>query len=400
MTLQRDHLATLPSVPSSSHGQTDARPDVSLADRGRRSLLARALAACVAVTMWMGPLSVTLQQSKQAAGVLGAGAMPMDALAVHGGAVRQGMLDWAMARLPVVLRFGAAEAMAAPVIDPNAPIRFTPGISVTTGPGAPQGGVPVVGITTPNAQGISLNQYRSFVVDPIGLILNNSTTGGGTFLGGQVGANANLAASGPARLIVNQVTSSAPAQINGMVEVFGASAGLVIAAPGGVYTNGAGFTNTSQVTLTSGTPQWLSATGAATSFDAAATAGFLVEGGRVQIGNPTPGASSTGIEGTVGNISLIAESIGVDAALNAGRQINLVAGRQLVKPDGDGFTTTPTGANNAATNASATNGLAIDATAFGAMNAGQIRIVSTAAGVGVRADGNLAASAGSLTIDA
>ncbi|WP_223995884.1 beta strand repeat-containing protein, partial [Cupriavidus pampae] len=397
MTQQRDHQATLPAqLPSTELPATpiDA-PDLSLADRGRRSVLTRAVSALVAITMWIGPMSITLQQSRQAAGVIGAGAMPTDAIAVHGGAVRQRILDWAFAQLPVVLRFGPAEAVAAPITDPTAPIRFTPTISATTGPAAPAGGVPVVGITTPNAQGISLNQYRSFVVDPIGLILNNSTTGGGTFLGGQVGVNANLAATGPARLIVNQVTTSAPAQINGTVEVFGATAGVVIAAPGGVYTNGAGFTNTSQVTLTTGTPQWLSASGAPTSFDAAATAGYLVEGGRVQIGNPTPGSASTGIEGSVGNINLIAESIGVDAAINAGRQINLIAGRQLVKPEGDGFTTTPVGVNNAPS-----NGLAIDATAFGAMNAGQIRIVSTAAGVGVRADGNLAASAGNLTIDA
>ncbi|MFP3754398.1 filamentous hemagglutinin N-terminal domain-containing protein [Cupriavidus sp. SIMBA_020] len=406
--MQRDRSATpsvhalnihAPTAPTAATFPTDTREPASLAERGRRSLLARAVAATVAVTLWLGPVQITLQQARQAAGALAAGATDVDALAVHGGAVRQGVLRWAVSKLPVLLRFGPAEALAAPITDPNAPVRFTPSISVTTGPGAPDGGVPVVGITTPNAQGISLNQYRTFVVDPIGLILNNSATGGGAFLGGQVAGNANLAASGPARLIVNQVTSSAPAQINGTVEIFGAAAGLVIAAPGGVYTNGAGFTNTSQVTLTTGTPQWLSAAGTATSFDTAATAGFLVEGGRIQIGNPNPGSAATGIEGTVGNISLIGESIGIDAALNAGKQINVVAGRQLVTPLGDGFATAAAGANNAASNTSASNGLAIDATAFGAMNAGQIRIISTAAGVGVRADGNLAASAGNLTID-
>lgn len=397
--MQRDRSATPSVTLLASHIQTAAPEPVSLAERSRRSLFARALAGAVAVTLWLGPVQVTLQQARQAAGTLAAGATDVDVWAVHGGAVRQGLLGWAMSKVPVLLRFGPAEALAAPIVDPNAPVRFTPSISVTTGPDAPGGGVPVVGITTPNAQGISLNQYRSFVVDPIGLILNNSATGGGAFLGGQVAGNANLAASGPARLIVNQVTSSAPAQINGTVEIFGAAAGLVIAAPGGVYTNGAGFTNTSQVTLTTGTPQWLSAAGTATSFDTAATAGFLVEGGRIQIGNPAPGTAAVGIEGTVGNISLIGESVGIDAALNAGSQINVVAGRQLVTPLGDGFTTTATGANDAAANASASGGLAIDATAFGAMNAGQIHIISTAAGVGVRADGNLAASAGNLTID-
>ncbi|SPK73985.1 Filamentous hemagglutinin, N-terminal:Adhesin HecA 20-residue repeat x2 [Cupriavidus taiwanensis] len=390
-----------PAVYATPAGLPSAEPAaVSLADRGRRSVLARGLAGVVAVVMWVGPVQVSLPQARQAAGVLAAGAVATDALAVHSGAVRQGLLRWAVAHLPVTVSFGPVAANAAPVLDPNAPVRFTPSIGVPSGTGAPAGGVPTVTITTPNAQGISLNQYRAFVVDPVGLIMNNSTTGGGTFLGGQVGANPNLGTSGPANLIINQVTSQSPAQINGTVEVFGAPAGLVVAAPGGVYTSGAGFTNTTQVTLTTGTPQWLSSAGAATSFDAAAAAGFLVEGGRVQIANPAPGnPNGVGIEGTVGNINLIADTIGVDAALYAGNQINLLAGRQLVAPANGTFTTTATGPNNAASNTTGTDGLAIDATAFGAMTAGQIRIISTAAGLGVRADGNLAASANHLTID-
>ncbi|WP_265922419.1 two-partner secretion domain-containing protein [Cupriavidus nantongensis] len=373
---------------------------VSLAERGRRSMLVRGLAGLVAALMWIGPVQIGLQQARQAAGALAAGAVATDALAVHGGAVRQGLLRWAFAHLPVTVSFGPVVVYAEPITDPNAPVRFTPSIGTTSGPGAPAGGVPTVAITMPNAQGISLNQYRAFVVDPVGLIMNNSTTGGGTFLGGQVGANPNLATSGPANLIINQVTSQTPAQIHGTVEVFGAPAGLVVAAPGGVYTSGAGFTNTTQVTLTTGTPQWLSSAGAATSFDAAAAAGFLVAGGRVQIANPAPGnPNGVGIEGTVGNINLIADTIGVDAALYAGNQINLVAGRQIVAPVNGTFTTTATGPNHAASNTTATDGLAIDATAFGAMTAGQIRIISTAAGLGVRADGNLAASANHLTID-
>ncbi|TPQ27259.1 two-partner secretion domain-containing protein, partial [Cupriavidus pinatubonensis] len=379
---------------------SDMAPGVSMAERTRRSVAGRALAGLVAVTLWLAPLQVSLQQARQAAGVLAAGAVAVDAPAVLAGAMRQGLLRWAVNHLPVAVSFGVREANAAPIVDPTAPIRFQPTISATTGPGAPEGGVPVVGITTPNAAGISLNQYRAFVVDPVGLILNNSTTGGGTFLGGQVAANPNLSGSGPANLIINQVTSSAAAQINGTVEVFGGPAALVIAAPGGVYTSGAGFTNATQVTLTTGVPQFLSTTGAPSSFDAAATAGFLVEGGRIQIANPAPGnPNGVGIEGTVGNVNLIAESIGIDAALYAGNHINVVAGRQLVAPAGTGFATTATGPNNASTNTTAANGLAIDATAFGAMTAGQISILSTAAGVGVRADGNLAASAGNLTLD-
>ncbi|SEK06598.1 filamentous hemagglutinin [Paraburkholderia diazotrophica] len=53
-----------------------------------------------------------------------------------------------------------------------------------------------------------------------------------------------------------------------------------------------------------------------------------------------------------------------------------------------------------AANGNANNGLAIDATAFGAMAAGQIQVISTAAGMGVRTDGQLAANAGDLLLSA
>jgi filamentous hemagglutinin len=377
-------------------------PPSAMAERTRRSVAARALAGLVALTMWLSPLQLSLQQARQAAGVLAAGAVAVDTPAVLAGAARQGWVRWAANHLPVTFTFGLQAAHAAPIVDPTAPVRFQPTLTTTTGPGVPPGsaGVPIVQVTAPNAQGVSLNQYRSFVVDPIGLILGNNVAAGGSFLGGQVPANPNLATTGPANLIINQVTTSAPAQIDGTVEVFGAPASVVIAAPGGVYTNGASFTNATQVTLTTGIPQFLDANGAAARFDAASAAGFLVNGGRIQIANPSPGdPNGVGIDGTVGNLNLIGESVGVDAALYAGNQINIVAGRQLVTPGGTGFTTTATGPNNANANNTASGGVAIDATAFGAMNAGQISLLSTADGVGVRAVGNLAASAGHLTID-
>lgn len=392
--------ATAAAVHRLNSAQNDAPSGDSRAERSRRNPAARMLAAVLAVTLWLAPLQVSMQQARQAAGVLAAGAVPVDEFAVLAGATRGTMRQWAINHLPVAVSFGMQEASAAPIVDPTAPLKFQPSLGTTTGPGAPSGGVPYVNVPTPNAAGISVGQYRSFVVDPIGLILNNSTTGGGTFLGGQVPANSSLANSGAANVIINQVTTSAPAQLNGPVEVFGQSAAVIVAAPGGVYTNGASFTNTTQVTLTTGVPQFLDAKGAPTSFDAATAAAFLVNGGRIQIANPSPGnPNGVGIEGTVGGINLIGESIGVDAALYAGDRLNLVAGRQLVTPNGGGFNVTPTTTNNASTNTTATNGLAIDATAFGAMTAGQISILSTAAGVGVRAVGNMAASSKDLTID-
>jgi len=296
------------------------------------------------------------------------------------------------------------QAQAGAITDPTAPIRFTPTLTQTTGAG---GGVPVINITTPNAAGLSNNVLRSLTVDPIGLVLNNSLTGGGTFLGGNVGGNANLATSGPASTILTQVTGTDPIRINGTVEVFGAPASVIFAAPAGIYTQGAGFTNTPRVTLATGAPQFLNGSGANVGFDQATAIGFLVTSGRIQI-DPVAGTTNgAGIEGTVGAVNLIGQTVGVNAPLYAGDQINVIAGNQQVAPvaagtgrAGSDWQVTSTGQNNAANSPTAQNGLAIDATAFGAMTAGQIKLISTAQGLGVRAAGDLAANMSNVNIDA
>nr|CUV24809.1 putative hemagglutinin-related protein [Ralstonia solanacearum] len=302
------------------------------------------------------------------------------------------------------MRWGLRQAQAGAITDPTAPIRFTPTLTQTTGA---NGGVPVINVTTPNASGLSYNLLRSLTVDGVGLILNNSLLGGGTLLGGNVTGNANLAASGPASTILTQVTGTDPIRINGTVEVFGTPASVIFSAPAGIYTQGAGFTNTPRVTLSSGTPQFLNGSGANVSFDQATGVGFLVNSGRIQIDPATGSTAGAGIEGTVGAINLIGQTVGVNAPLFAGNQINVIAGNQQVAPvatgtgrAGSDWQVSGTGANGAANSASAQNGLAIDATAFGAMTAGQIKLISTAQGLGVRAAGDLAANTSNVNIDA
>jgi filamentous hemagglutinin len=101
--------------------------------------------------------------------------------------------------------------------------------------------------------------------------------GGGTLLGGQVGANPNLSGR-TASLILNEVTRTGNAfasRLAGPLEVFGAPAALVIANPNGITCAGCGFVNTAQLTLTTGLPQFLNAPGgAASSFESAAALGF------------------------------------------------------------------------------------------------------------------------------
>ncbi len=305
-------------------------------------------------------------------------------------------------RLPL-LRFGQ-RAEAAPISDPAAPIRFQPTITSSSGTG---GGVPVVNITAPNAAGISLNQYSQFNVDAIGLILNNSLISGGSTLGGTVNANGALGGR-TASQIINQVsTQGSASRIAGTIEVFGAPADVIIANPNGISCTACGFINTPRVVMSTGEPQFLSGRGGASaSFDSAAALAYNVKGGHIQIegaagANGTPGA---GIEGSAGVVDLIAGSIGVNASINAGKQINLIAGQQLVSEAATGqgkigsdYQLT---ANGSTPNFSGPEpGVQIDATAFGAMNAGQIKVVGTTAGFGVRV-GAANANNGTFTIDA
>ncbi|WP_232355839.1 filamentous hemagglutinin N-terminal domain-containing protein [Burkholderia vietnamiensis] len=361
----------------------------------------RATSALVALTMFIGPITVTIEQCRDAAGVLGAGNRRVDDDAW------QRLLDLASLRV----RFSMQLAAAAPITDPTAPISFQPAITQSTGA---SGGVPVVNITAPNAAGISLNQYQQFNIDPVGLILNNSLMSGTSLTGGNVQANPNLNGR-TASVIVNQVTSTGNAYaslLNGPLEVFGAPAAVVIANPNGITTRGTGFTNTIGVTLSTGAPQFLTGVGGtATDFANAKALGYNVTGGHLQIeGNAGVNGPGAGIEGTVGTIDLIGETVGINAPLYAGTRINVIAGRQFVTPAAvDTFCTTygtaSNGSDNSAAAINAANGganrsLAIDATAFGAMTAGQIQVVSTAAGMGVRSDAQLAANAGDLLLSA
>ena len=355
----------------------------------------RVVSALVAATLFIGPITVTVEQGRAAAGVLAAGDRHLS-----DDAWRE-IQDLASLHI----RFVMQTAEAAAIADPAAPLSFQPKITQSTGSG---GGVPVVNITAPNSAGISLNQYQSFNVDPIGLILNNSLQGGTTLTGGNVAANPNLNGR-TASMIVNQVTSTGSAfmsVLNGPLEVFGAPATVIIANPNGIAVRGAGFTNTIGVTLTTGTPQFLTGIGGTqTDFTNAQAVAYDVKGGHIQIeGNAGTNGPGAGIEGTVGTIDLIGETVGINAPLYAGTKINVIAGDQVVSASatdstGTTYTTQSNGsANTAASIGNATQGYAIDATNFGAMTAGQISVIGTAQGMGVRTDAALSANAGNLTL--
>ncbi|WP_415927166.1 filamentous hemagglutinin N-terminal domain-containing protein [Burkholderia theae] len=306
--------------------------------------------------------------------------------------------------MTVVMYFGPAvlladqAAHAAPIVDPRAPIPFQPSVTQTST------GVPAINIPGANSNGISVGQYQSFDIDSRGLVLNNSTVAGTPLLGGTLGANPNLNGR-PATTIINQVTSNNIATLNGPLEVFGSPAAVIVAAPGGIAVNGMALTNVPGLTLTTGTPQFLSGVGGtATDFAHAGAVAYDVRSGAITIDGPAgtngPGA---GIEGTVGNIDLIGQSVSINAPLRADQRVNVVTGNQTVTPtasDASGITygTSANGATNTA--AAIGKAVAVDANQYGSVTSGTVYIVSTAAGMGVNTQGPLSATAGNVVVNA
>jgi len=66
-------------------------------------------------------------------------------------------------------------------------------------------GVPIVNISTPNKNGISINDFSEYNVGKEGQIINNADNIGRSHLGGIINANPNLAPNQAANLVILQV---------------------------------------------------------------------------------------------------------------------------------------------------------------------------------------------------
>ncbi len=106
--------------------------------------------------------------------------------------------------------FLVPQALAQVVAYRNAPGNQQATV-LSTGNGTPQ-----VNIQTPSDSGVSHNTYSQFDVDGKGVVLNNSRKGATSQIGGQVGGNPWLA-KGTAKVILNEVVSSNPSKLNGVV---------------------------------------------------------------------------------------------------------------------------------------------------------------------------------------
>ena len=296
--------------------------------------------------------------------------MPMNTFAFH--LSPRGKLRWAIASLFLVAHLPGAIAG---------------GVVVAPGPGGTaqlqtQGGVPIVNIVAPNGSGLSHNQFLDYNVDRQGLVLNNALQAGQSQLAGQLAANPQLQGQA-ASVILNEVISRNPSAINGAQEIFGRAADYVLANPNGISVNGGSFINTPNANLVVGRPELNDGKLQALSTRDAT--------GQLQI-------QSGGLRNGEGSINLIAPRIDSQGAISARDQLNLTVGRNQIDY--------ASGQVKAVAPAGNTTDQRIDASLFGAMQAGRINIVSTAEGAGVKVgavqvagrDGVQIRSAGDLSV--
>jgi filamentous hemagglutinin len=263
----------------------------------------------------------------------------------------------------------AMSAQAQIVGAPNVPGNLRP--TVLTAPN----GVPLVNIQTPSTAGVSRNVYNAFNVGANGAILNNSRVNVQTQLGGFVQGNPNLA-TGPARIILNEVNGGTPSQLRGYIEVGGQRAEVIIANPAGISVDGGGFINASRATLTTGTPQF-NAVGGLDS--------FLVRGGTITVDGAGLDASKTDYA------AILARAVQANASIWAS-ELKVVTGANQISADHSQITPT-TGTGTAPT-------FALDVAALGGMYANKIVLIGSEAGLGVRNAGSIGAGAGGLVVTA
>lgn len=260
--------------------------------------------------------------------------------------------------LGMLVAFGAIHPVQANIVaDSSAAAGLRPDVTQT------DYGTPQVNIQAPSAAGVSRNVYSEFNVDERGAVLNNSRSDTFSDIGGFITGNVSLA-NGAASIILNEVNSRNPSQLNGIIEVAGQRAEVVIANPSGISCNGCGFINASRGVLTTG--QALVENGVLT--------GYQVEDGAVTV-------EGRGLYGMQEYTDIIARSVKINSYLQA-QGLNITTGRNRV----DAENTTVTGLDDSNT---VKPELALDVTSLGSIFAGKIRMIGTEKGVGVNLGGTI-----------
>lgn len=231
-----------------------------------------------------------------------------------------------------------------------------------------------IDIQAPNEQGVSHNVYQRFDVEREGAVLNNSRDGADTELAGHIAGNPNLSQQ-EARTIINEINSRDPSRLNGMLEVAGQRADVIVANPSGITCSGCGFINSDRGVLTTGSPV----------MEDGRLNGFDVNRGQVNIA----GAGLNGHNQKYTDI--IARSVRINGKVQADN-LRLVTGRNVVSAEHpDTNILTKAGKVKPAK-------LALDVRNLGGMYANRIYMVGTEQGVGVHNGGKIGQGREQITI--
>ena len=216
-------------------------------------------------------------------------------------------------------------------------------------------GVPLVNIEAPDKNGTSHNVYKDYNVDGKGVILNNSKDLTQSQLGGLIYGNPNLQNGKEASTIINEVSGVNRSRIEGYQEIAGKKADYILANPNGIYINGAGFINTGNVTLTTGSGDNI----------------LNPEKGKIEI-------DGKGIDlRNVNKAELVARVAEISGPIYGGEEVNLKLGSKgkSNKPE-----------------------YALDARALGSIYAGRINVIVNEEGVGVKTEAPTYATKGDVVI--
>lgn len=250
--------------------------------------------------------------------------------------------------------------------------------AIVSAPGGPslgassiKGGT-VIDINKPGRGGVSHNIYNQFDVDRGGVVLNNSAQNSTTQVAGAINGNKNMA-KGAANVILNEVNSAKASQLNGMIEVAGQNAQVIIANPSGITCNGCGFINANRATLTTGKA----------SVANGRVLDYVVNKGKITI-------TGDGLQSSSANYTdLIAHTVAINADVQV-QDLRVTYGQNRVNSD-----------NTKATLLSAArqSGIGLDVSNLGGMYANKITLIGTGNGVGVNNAGTLAASVGDVVMN-
>ncbi|TQI81486.1 filamentous hemagglutinin [Serratia fonticola] len=250
--------------------------------------------------------------------------------------------------------------------------------AIVSAPGGPSLGASsnkgstVIDINAPGFGGVSHNIYNQFDVDRGGVVLNNSAQNSTSQLAGAINGNKNLA-NGAANVILNEVNSSKASQLNGMIEVAGQNAQVIIANPSGITCNGCGFINANRATLTTGK----------TTVVNGEVLDYVVNKGKINI-------TGKGLESSSANYTdLIAQAVAINADVQA-QDLRVSYGQNRV----DAAHTTAT-----ALTSNRQYGVGLDVSSLGGMYANKITLVGTGEGLGVNNAGTLSASVGDVVMN-